>query len=64
MSEKKPELGSAAERRADSLRALEEELAGCKIQGKDERVKAIEAEIARVKKVGGRTAPPKEKAEA
>lgn len=40
----------AAERRADYLRALESEKAGLKQRGLDERVKQVDAEIARVKK--------------
>lgn len=49
----------AAERRADYLRALGEELEAVKAQGKDDRVKAVAAEIARVKKAApkGRKAP-------
>lgn len=43
-----PELGSAAERRADYVRALEDELAQVERQGKADRVKAVKAELARV----------------
>lgn len=58
MSEKtKPELGSAAERRADYVRALNEELEMCKAAGKGERVKAITAEIKRAESVKGRRTP-------
>lgn len=40
----------AAERRADHLRALTEERAGYVTRGLDDRVKQVDAEIARVKK--------------
>ena len=43
------DLGSAAERRANYLAALEEELDMCERSGKDDRVAAIKAEIKRVK---------------
>ena len=42
---KAPEVGSPAWRRADDMRALEEELDMCKRAGKTDRVKAIEAAI-------------------
>ncbi|GAA1790342.1 hypothetical protein GCM10009795_040040 [Nocardioides hankookensis] len=48
----------AAAQREDHLRALEEERAGLKAAGKDDRVKQVDAEIARVKgEPKGRTAP-------
>lgn len=60
---KAPKLGSPAERRADYLRALEEERGMCQRMGKDERVKAIEAEIKRAKSaVAGRSSGPSDEA--
>jgi hypothetical protein len=52
----------AAAKRDDYLRALDEELAGYKSVGKADRAKAVEAEIARVKKapVGRGTEPAEE----
>lgn len=47
---KPPEVGSPEWQRADYARALEEELDVVTRQGKDERVKAVKAEIARIKK--------------
>lgn len=48
----------AAAQREDHLRALEEERAGLKAAGKDDRVKQVDAEIARIKgEPKGRTAP-------
>lgn len=44
-----PAVGSAAWRRADYLRALTEERHACTVHGKDDRLKAIDAEIKRVK---------------
>lgn len=65
MSEKKsPELGSAAERRADYTRALKEELEMCKAAGKTERVKVIQAELKRAATVKGRGTPDDETTEA
>lgn len=56
-------LGSPAERRADYLRALEEERGMCVVQGKADRVKAIDAEISRAKSAPtGRTAPQADQA--
>lgn len=40
-----PAVGSPAWRRADDVRALQEELEMCKRAGKTERIKAIEAAI-------------------
>lgn len=40
----------AADKRGDYLRALEVEKAGLKQRGLDDRVKQVDAEIARVKK--------------
>ena len=40
----------AADRRADHVRALEEEREGYKRRGLDDRVKQVDAEIARAKK--------------
>jgi len=51
-------VGSAAWRRADDLRALEEERDACKAAKKDDRVKEIESQIKRLKSLPiGRTAP-------
>ena len=44
----KAELKDAARNREDYIRALNEELEGVKAQNKPERVKAVEAELARV----------------
>ena len=58
MSEKtraEAEREFAAARRADYVRALEEERDGCKRVGKAERVRAIEAELKRVRSVAGRS---------
>ncbi len=50
-AKKEPEIGSPAWQRADYARALEEELAAVKSQGKsEERVKAVAAELARAKR--------------
>lgn len=55
-------LGSAAERRADYLRALAEERDMCERSGKADRVKAIDAEISRVKSVKDRQGTPSDEA--
>lgn len=56
-------LGSAGERRADYLAALEQELDMCERSGKGDRVSAIKAEISRVKKsVSGRSEKPSDEA--
>lgn len=53
-----PKRGSAAERRADRVRALEEERAGCKSRGLKDRVEQIDAELKRLSgKPEQRTAP-------
>lgn len=56
----------AAAQREDRLRALEEEKAGYKTQGKDDRVKAVDAEIRRLKSSSaapaGRQAPASDEA--
>lgn len=59
---KEDEKNAAAKQRDDYLRALDEELDQVKRAGKDARVEAVKAEIARVKKVGHRTPPPQAKA--
>lgn len=62
---KKAEREAAAAQREDYLRALGEELAGAKAADKSARVKAIQAEIARVKKgPTGRQAPDSADADA
>lgn len=55
---------SAAAARKDYVRALEEELAGYVKYGKDDRAKAVKAELARVKKIKDREAEPTETAAA
>jgi hypothetical protein len=53
----------AAERRADYVRALTDELEQCRHAGKADRVKAIEAELDRVgEKPAGRQAQPSQTA--
>lgn len=47
MAEKNTE--AAATQRADYVRALEEERHALKVQGKTDRVKQVDAELARVK---------------
>lgn len=47
----------AATRRAQYVEALQEERAGCVIQGKEARVSAIDEELKRVKGLKGRTLP-------
>ena len=54
----------AAERRADYVRALDEERDMCERQGKVDRVKAIDAELKRVKSAESRKAPAKDNATA
>lgn len=49
-SNKEKAAREAAERRADYVRALEVEKAGLKQRGLDDRVKQVDAEIARAKK--------------
>lgn len=57
------ELGSAAERRANYLAALDEELDMCQRAGKTDRVEAIKAEIKRVKSTPtGRSEKPSDEA--
>lgn len=58
----KAALGSAAERRSDYMRALAEERDMCERSGKVDRVKAIDAEIARVKSIKGRQNSPADEA--
>lgn len=53
----------AAARRADTIRALTEERAGYVAAGKTDRVKAVDAELARMNAAPvGRTAPRKSSA--
>lgn len=58
-SRKDTARAAAASARKDYLRALEEELVGYERHGREDRVKDVKAEIARVKKAAptGRTAP-------
>jgi len=57
-SSRASDVGTAAWRRSDDLRALEEERDACKGVGKDDRVKDIEAQIKRLKSAPvGRTEP-------
>lgn len=62
MSKKSEAEAFAAERRADYVRALNEEKEMCERDGKTDRVKAIDAELKRVQKVEGRQAPKSDKA--
>lgn len=52
---KTPDLGSAAERRANYVAALEQERDMCDRVGKSDRVKAIDAELKRVQSVKDRS---------
>jgi hypothetical protein len=58
----KPTVGSAAWRRADYMRALNEERDMCERSGKADRVKAIDAEISRFKSVKDRQTAPSDEA--
>jgi hypothetical protein len=59
----KPALGTAPERRADYIRALEEELDHVTRVGKSDRAKAVQAELKRVKSAPvGRKAAESDKA--
>lgn len=58
-SKDRAEKLDAARQRKDYVRALEEERAGLVVQGKEDRIAAVDAEIARLKKPNARRTPVK-----